>query len=67
VTEDETGRIAEFIALHDTDRLEQLIAAERAGWNRGTVIRQAEQALATIREIHANVEAQQASEKAAKK
>jgi hypothetical protein len=52
------------------DGLQALLDTERAGWKRETVLRAVETNLATIRELHAQLEAQQeadAKKSAAKK
>jgi hypothetical protein len=70
VSPDEMDSIMRLAALHDMDGLQALLDTERAGWKRETVLRAVETNLATIRELHAQLEAQQeadAKKSAAKK
>lgn len=62
VSEDEMNGIMRMAALHDMDGLQALLDTERSGWNRRSIVRAVETNLATIRELHAQLDAQQEAE-----
>lgn len=65
VSEEEMERLTDAALDYDIDTLEKLLAQERAGWNRESVIRVAERSLRKIEEAKAEFERQAAEQEKA--